>query len=163
MKKKLLNWWERARTVDKVFEDKSSGDMYVDRLVKEWKQHGKIIISIDFDSTISPYHTIDNQPDIDAAINLIKRVQGSAYNVIFTACHPDRFDEITYYCDKQGIRVDSINKNPISLPYGTSGKIYYNVNLCDRSGLKEAMNILETAYYIYRGWKQSEKPLTEIG
>ena len=45
---------------------------YIDRLVNEWQSHGKIIIGVDFDSTISPYHTLDNQEDIDRTIKLLK-------------------------------------------------------------------------------------------
>lgn len=37
---------------------------YVDRLYAEWTQHGKIVLSVDYDSTLFPYHTIDNQDDI---------------------------------------------------------------------------------------------------
>lgn len=141
----------------------TSDDIYVNRLVKEWIEHDRIILSIDFDSTISYWNTIENQEDIEKTIDLVRRVQGATYNVIFTACHSDRYNEIRFYCNKKGIRVDAINQNPIDLPYGKSGKIFYNWNLCDRSGLKEALIILETAYYMYRGHKQCEKVFLEMG
>lgn len=136
---------------------------YVERLVKEWKEHGRIVLSIDFDSTISYWPTIDNQDDIDKVIDLIKRVQAYTYNVIFTACAKDRFPEIEGYCKTIGVRVDAINQNPITLPYGNNGKIFYNLNICDRSGLNEALSILSTAYYIYRGFLENQKSLDEIG
>lgn len=130
--------------------------IYVDRLYREWKQHGKIVLSVDYDSTIFPYKTIENQPDIDRTIKLVKLAhETGAYVVIFTASDEQRHEEIIAYCSKIGIHVDSINKNPIDLPYGHNGKIYYNINLCDRSGLNEALDILESAMYMIRGEQHS--------
>ncbi len=135
---------------------------YVERLAKEWKQHGKIVISVDFDSTLYPYPTIDNKEDIERTIQLVQLAYATgAYITIFTASGPDRHEEIQNYCDKIKIPVNSINTNPIDLPYGKEGKIYYNINLCDRSGLKEALNILEEAMYIVRGDQASNLTIGE--
>lgn len=138
---------------------------YVERLVKEWIEHGRIVLAVDFDSTIRYWRTVDNSKDIERAINLIKVCQETGcYVVIHTACSKDRHDEIRDYCSKVGIRVDSINENPTQLPYGGNGsKIYYNHQLCDRSGFIEAMDILETALYQMRGILQSSKRLDDIG
>lgn len=125
---------------------------YTDRLIKEWRQHGKIIISVDFDSTLYPYPTIENKDDIERTIKLVQLAHATgAYIVIFTASASERFEEIQNYCDKIKVPVNAINANPIELPYGKDGKIYYNINLCDRSGLNEALNILEDAMYAIRG------------
>lgn len=133
-------------------EYKIENNIYVRRLFKEWKEHSKVIISIDFDDTLKPWKSLGNERDIKRVINLIKLIQNHTYNVIFTASDNDRHQEIRDYCKSIGIRVDSINKNPISLPYGNEGKIYYNINICDRSGIKEATEILESAWYNYRGY-----------
>lgn len=131
---------------------------YKERLFKEWLQHGKIIIAVDFDSTISPYHTIDNIEDIEKVIETIKNAKYTgAYITIFTACNPDRFDDIEKYCKEKGIELDSINQNPIDLPYGNHSKIYANVFLDDRAGLNEALETLNDAMYMYRGYVQSKK------
>ena len=136
---------------------------YIDRLFDEWVQHGKIIISVDYDSTLYPYHTIDNPNDITRTIELVKNCQQTGcFTVIFTASNQDRHEEIFAYCKTIGIHVDSINKNPITLPYGEQGKIYYNINLCNRSGLNEACMILEQALYKYRGYLQTLKPATDV-
>lgn len=133
---------------------------YTKRLVKEWQTHGKIVISVDFDSTLYPYPTIENHEDIERTIKLVQLAYVTgAYIVIFTASPPERHEEIQLYCDKIKVPVNSININPIDLPYGNHGKIYYNINLCDRSGLTEALQILEDAMYIIRGEKS--KKLTE--
>lgn len=140
-------------------------DKYVERLVREWNQHSKIIIAVDFDSTLSYWPTIHNPEDIAKTIELIKNCQQTGcYTVIHTACSKERYSEIIDYCSKNGINVDSINQNPFPLPYGNDGgKIFYNHQLCDRSGLQESMDILEKALYQRRGVIQSLKPLDEIG
>jgi len=127
-------------------------DKYTQRLINEWRQYGKIIISVDYDSTISYWPTIDNREDIDRAIRLLQIARETgAYITIFTASDIDKFEEIQTHCDKIKLPIDSINKNAIPLPYGNHGKIYYNINLCDRSGLTQALDMLETAIYVIRG------------
>lgn len=120
--------------------------IYAVRLLEEWEEHGKIIIGVDYDDTISPY-TFREPKDIErlnwviqAVINAQKK---GAYVVIFTASNPEKFEKILSYCSEKGIHVDSINKNPIPLPYGNHGKIYANIFLDDRAGLVEATAILE--------------------
>lgn len=135
---------------------------YVDRLVQEWRTHGKIIVSVDFDSTLYPYPTLDNQEDIERTIKLVQLAyETGAYIVIFTASAPDRHEEIQAYCEKIKVPINAINENPIALPYGNHGKIYYNINLCDRSGLKEALDTLEAAMYTIRGDKMSNQTIGE--
>lgn len=137
---------------------------YIDRLVNEWQTHGKVIIGVDFDSTISPYHTFDNQEDIDRTIKLLKDCQlVGCYTVIHTACNQDRYEEIMSYCDKIGIKVDSINQTPIELPYGNKGsKPYCNHFLDDRAALPAALDILEQAMVLTRSYKYSQVHRDEI-
>lgn len=129
---------------------------YVERLVREWKKERKIIISVDYDSTISYWPSIENQEDIERAIKLIQLAYAiGAYITIFTASDIEKFEEIQSHCEKIKIPVHSINSNPISLPYGNHGKIYYNINLCDRSGLREALDILDQAIDIMQEEKHN--------
>ena len=138
---------------------------YVDRLLDEWKSHGKIIISVDYDDTLSHWK-LNNEDDITRTVKVIKEATlTGAYIVIFTACDHARYPEIKNYCTEMGLLIDSINQNPIELPYGKEqgSKIYYNINLCDRSGLTQALDILEAAMYKYRGYLQNKKPAIEVG
>lgn len=121
-------------------------NIYTERLVKEWRTHGKIVLAVDFDSTLYPYHTIENQKDIDRTIQLVQLAHAiGAYVVIFTASEKERFPFIQEYCDSIKIPISSINENPIELPYGKNGKIFYNLNICDRSGITQALDILDEA------------------
>ena len=132
---------------------------YHKRLYEEWLQHGKVILAIDFDDTISPWKFKDAEDLIqfDKTINLLKVCkQTGAYLVIFTACNTDRYDEIKSYCTSKGLEIDSINQTPVDVPYGKNGKIYANVFLDDRAGLNETLEMLEDCVYKVRGYKQSQ-------
>jgi len=135
-------------------------EKYIDRLVKEWEQHGKIIIAADYDSTIAYWPTIENQEDIDRTVKLLQIAhETGAYIVIFTACKADRHLAIQNHCEELRLPISGINIQPVPLPYGNQNKIYANVFLDDRAGLSQALDILESAMYIIRG-KQASK-LTE--
>jgi hypothetical protein len=67
------------------------------------------------------------------------------------------------YAKSVGIRVDSINRNPIDIPYGNNSKIYANIFLDDRAGLEEAKEILRTCIYLQRSYVRSQVQLDDIG
>lgn len=137
-------------------------DKYTRRLVDEWNQHGKIIIAVDYDDTISPWRW--SKEDLQDTINLIKECSiVGAYIVIFTSCSPDRYGEIDRYCKENDIPVDTINQNPLSLPYGNDNKIYANIFLDDRAGLEGAKKMLRTALYLQRAQKFANSNYDEIG
>jgi hypothetical protein len=136
---------------------------YVDRLLNEWKQHGKIIIATDFDDTISTWRLQDSET-CNIVIEILKQAKYTgAYIVVFTACKEDRYDEIKNYCKSKGLEIDAINKNPIELPYGNHSKIYANIFLDDRAGLNESLLVLQTALFEYRGYLQNQIKLDDIG
>jgi len=128
---------------------------YVDRLESEWDLHGKIIIGVDYDDTISPWK-MDNF-DFDRVIKILKVAKETgAYIVIFTACSSDRDNEILAYCTSKGLEIDRINENPIDLQYGNTKKIYANIFIDDRGGILESLDILELAMYRVRGKRASK-------
>lgn len=132
---------------------------YKDRLYQEWKQHGKIIIGVDFDDTISPwkFKSTEDLEDLDKTIQILRVAQETgAYIVIFTACNPDRYKEIQDYCDSVKLHIDCINRTPFDLPYGKNGKIYANIFLDDRAGLDESIALLEETMYKIRGENASK-------
>ena len=137
---------------------------YVDRLLREWNLHGKIIIGVYFDNTLTPYPTFDNQEDIDRTIKVLKDCQNvGCYIVIHTCSHEDRYDEIKKYCESIGIKVDSINVTPINVPWGDTVKPYCNHFLDDRGALPAALDILEEAMYKQRAFNYSQVRRDEIG
>lgn len=138
---------------------------YQERLLNEWKQYGKIIIATDFDSTISPWETLDNKEDMEKVITTLKLCKEvGCYLVVFTACNNERFSEINNHCKNIGLNIDSINRNPIDLPYGNNTKIYANVFIDDRSlSLMESVDMLTEVAYRMRAYNYSKLKLDEIG
>jgi len=123
-------------------------NIYLDRLVNEWQKYGKIIAAIDYDDTVSPWGFSKEQIKETRIFEILQVAQQTgAYISCFTACNPDRHEEIRNLFKENGIHLDSINENPVDLPYGHHGKMYANIYLDDRAGLTEALSILENATY----------------
>lgn len=90
---------------------------YVLRLSKEWLEHDKIVIAVDYDSTIFPWHTIDNQEDMSKVITILKKAYNlGAYIIVNTCSNHDRYSEIKDYCKSINLPIDGINTNAIELP-----------------------------------------------
>jgi hypothetical protein len=128
---------------------------YVDRLTREWLQHKNIIIAVDFDDTISPWGLNTTQECNWVVEKLKVYQQQGAYITIFTACNTDRFEDISNFCNQNGLMITGINKNALDLPYGNHGKIYANVFLDDRAGLLESIEILDGALANIKGKKEN--------
>ena len=126
------------------------GNKYAERLVKEWLTHGKIVLACDFDDTLYPWG-FKNVEDVALMTKLVKVVhlaqEIGIYFTVWSACAPDRYNKISNWCENVNIHLDSINENPITLPYGNNRKMYYNWLLDDRAGLEQALDILEYACY----------------
>lgn len=113
----------------------------VDRLYKEYQQHGKLIVALDFDDTLFDFHS--KGYDYLDTISVIKRCQNLGfYIVLFTGVPKEKWDWQIKFCADLGINITSVNKNPINLPFGNDGKIYYNIFLDDRAGLGQAIEVL---------------------
>lgn len=118
----------------------------VDRLVKEWRQYGKLIIAYDFDDTVYDYHKRGST--YDNVLELLKRcAKAGAHFIVFTACHEGQYRKITDYLDSNDLPYDTINKNLDFIPF-TGRKVYYNILLDDRAGLESAYKALLEAVTI---------------
>lgn len=113
----------------------------VDRLYQEYKKHPKLIIACDHDDTLYDFH--NKGYDYSDTINVLRRCQEHGfYIVVFTGTPKEKWNDIFAYWDKLGINITGINKNPINLPFGNDGKIYFNVLLDDRGGLGQTIEVL---------------------
>lgn len=136
-------------------------DKYIQRLYQEWKQHGKVIIGVDFDDTLRPWKFKSEEDiiEIEKTIQILRIAhETGAYITIFTACNRDRYEEIQKYCEEIKLPIDTINITPFEIPegWGKNGKIYANIFIDDRAGIVEALNTLETAMYMVRGERASK-------
>ena len=116
-------------------------DTCVDRLLREYHIHKRLIVALDFDDTVFDYHgTGDHYTSV---LEIIRECQSLGfYIVLFTGSDKTQWSAQCEYLSKKGIVVDSINKNPITLPFGNYGKVYFNILLDDRSGLGQSIEIL---------------------
>lgn len=116
----------------------------VDRLFESYLKFGKLIIAVDFDSTLYDFYNEGSKHNM--VLDVIKQSYDDGhYIVVFTSSRVDRHDFIkNFIYEKRNVIVHSINKNPIDLPYGNDGsKIFYNILLDDRAGLLQSYNILK--------------------
>jgi predicted mannosyl-3-phosphoglycerate phosphatase (HAD superfamily) len=121
----------------------TSTSLCVERLLGQYAKTPRLILAVDWDETLFDFHRKGYA--FPRAINLIKRAQDLGfYIVIFTASKTERHAEIIQHCETLGITPDSINRNVIPSEYGNDGaKIFYNLLIDDRSGLGQALDILE--------------------
>jgi hypothetical protein len=128
--------------------------IFIERLFEEWKQHGNIIIGVDFDDTVSPWKFSQSMLDSFNIIQLLKECQQvGAYIICFTACDSNRYIDIKNKFEELGLDLSAINANAIDLPYGNNNKPYANIYLDDRAGLESALDILNKALWKYKGYK----------
>jgi len=117
------------------------------RLYNEYKKHPRLVIAVDFDDTVFDYHSGGEKHE--KVLQLLKDCKRhNFYLVVWTASDPSRFHEMRVFLSDRGIHIDSINENPIPLPFGNHKKIYYNILLDDRAGLSSAVDTLETLLFI---------------
>jgi hypothetical protein len=124
-------------------------DPYLDQLVAserlfaEYEQHKSLIVALDFDDTVFDFHK--KGYTYDTVLDLVRRAQAqNFYIVLFTGTHPDQWDSAVEYLRERGITINHINQNPIPLPFGNHGKMYYNILLDDKAGLGQAVAILDS-------------------
>ncbi len=118
------------------------------RLFTEWKKHGRLIVACDFDDTVFDFHNTkdgESKYSHEYVISLLQDCQAlNFYITIFTASAPARWNAIRVYMkEKCNIEITGVNVNPIPLPFGNNGKMYYNILLDDRAGLGQSVKVLE--------------------
>lgn len=123
-----------------------SDNNVVERLVREWKQYKNIVIAYDFDNTVYDYHGEGHT--YEDVIELLRNCKTyGATLVVFTANDEDKHPFIEDYLKRNNIPYDYINETPKHIPVKTKKKIYYNILLDDRAGLKSAYKTLSLALY----------------
>ena len=110
-----------------------------ERLLKEYKAYDSLVVAFDFDNTVYDFHQVGLDLK-DVIILLQKLKKAGCYLIVFTANEDEGF--VKSYCNEKKIPFDAINDNP---PFykSSSRKIYYNILLDDRAGLREAFDHLE--------------------
>lgn len=112
-------------------------DFFINRLVKEWLSHNRLIIACDLDDTIIPYNP-ELAESCAEMVQLVKACQEEGILfIINTARESYKLQQSRAQVESLGIRVDGVNEMPPDwiIPYGKAGKVYANIFLDDRGGL----------------------------
>lgn len=118
-------------------------DGCVSRLYKQWQKHPKLIVAVDFDSTISPLDTTEEDIDYSDTINVLKRAaKHNFFIVVYSCSNTERYTKIRDHFKKFNIEVAAINSNIIDLGFEPQVKIYYNILIDDKAGLAQSIEIL---------------------
>ena len=123
----------------------------IDRLVKEYKDYGNLIVAYDFDHTV--FDTDNTGASHEQVIELLKVCGDMGFTlIVFTCRGPEEYDKVKKFLNDNEIPYDYINEDAPSTTFEKSDKkIFYNIFLDDRVGLKSAYEILVGVIYKLRG------------
>lgn len=116
-----------------------STDRNVDRLLEQYKLHGKLIVAFDFDDTIFDYHKKGYA--YPKVVELLKLCNVMGFTLIMLSTKEDEEELGTNldYCKKIGLGDVWVNSGPI-MP--KARKPFFNIYLDDKAGLGQAYEIL---------------------
>lgn len=119
------------------------------RLISEYERYGSIIVAYDYDNTVYDYY--QKGDTFGHVVDLLRECYRMGFHlIVFTSCNDDRFPEIKEYLKANNIPFDSINETPDFIPF-KGRKVYYNILLDDRAGLRSAYEILWKVIYSIKG------------
>ncbi len=109
------------------------------RLFEEYRRYGSLVMAFDFDNTVFDFH--EKGHAYPQVTGLLKRLaEAGCYLICFTASENPAL--VRAYLTENQIPFHSINENPPFFTGPTSSKIYYNVLLDDRAGLRQVFDEL---------------------
>ncbi len=134
-------------------------NFFVNRLVTEWLKNGKIIIGCDLDDTIIPYNE-ELKEHCQKVVDLILECQKEGIIFLINTARSERqLETAKEQVEKLGIEVHGVNQmHPEwDKPYGMNGKIYANIFLDDRGGIKSTYWDLSEVLSIVKRERRNEK------
>ena len=134
-------------------------DFFVNRLVTEWLKNGKLIIGCDLDDTIIPYND-ELKEHCQKVVDLILECQKEGIIFLINTARSERqLETAKEQVEKLGIEVHGVNQmHPEwDKPYGMNGKIYANIFLDDRGGIKSTYWDLSEVLSIVKRERRNEK------
>ena len=109
-----------------------------DRLLAEYKQHGGLVVGVDFDGTLHDYHKVGDSHEM--VRQLVRDLKANNCKIVIWTAYKD-LDYVAEFCDTHSIPFDGINIEGIKLPW-ESKKPFFSVLLDDRAGLEHVYNDL---------------------
>ena len=128
----------------KIKPSETASDKYlitnncVERLLEEWDKYGKLIVAYDFDNTV-----YESNGDCSQVIELLRACKDlGCYMIVFTCRPAEEYHIVEEFLQSNDIPYDIINENCPDTNFKTSRKIFYNIFLDDRCGLRSAYETL---------------------
>lgn len=126
------------------------------KLIDDWRTYDRLVIGIDYDSTIFPYRSYEGKhcDDVCELVRELKEI--GCCNILFTANkYPD---QCIKWCEENNIPIDYCNENsPEALEYflregyeKPPRKVFFNVLLDNIAGLSQTYNELKTLVYLVK-------------
>jgi len=126
------------------------------KLIEDWQNYERLIIGIDYDSTLYPYREYEGE-HCDEVCQLVRDLKEiGCFNILWTANkYPEKCAE---WCEAKGITIDAVNENaPEALDYfmregyaEPPRKLFFNCLLDNIAGLSETFNHLRTLVYLVK-------------
>ena len=130
----------RSQLINELKDDALKDDFLYERLSDAYEEHDRLIIAYDIDDTVRPYKSKSCE-DVKALIRRAKRIL-KPYFIVFTA-NPHKEKNVAFL-EAEGLPYDAINENADFIGrYGDGLKVYYNLLLDDKAGLKESYDALD--------------------
>ena len=108
------------------------------KLLSQYKEHGSLVLGVDFDFTL--WDGIDKVYYTDIS-DIIIQAQTLNFKVCLWTANVKRLNRIQDKCAEHGLVFDYINESPIDLGENTV-KPHFNLLLDDTAGLGQALAVL---------------------
>ena len=114
----------------------------LNQLIKAYKQHGKIIVGVDFDDTVFPFNKDEENVNRCARVVELLKINRDIITIcLFSVADKQSLIYKEHIMDLYGIKPDYINESPI-VKWGVCNKPYFNIQLDDKAGLNEALETI---------------------
>lgn len=112
----------------------------LDRLVSVYKEHGTIIVGVDFDDTIFPYNDYTSKSECALLRRVLKSLKPHITICLYTVADEASLKYKVALMEEWGISPDYINESPLKMP---SIKPYFNILLDDKAGLEQTTKTMK--------------------
>lgn len=123
-----------------MFNKYTTTEARVEKLLAQYREHGSLIIGVDFDFTL--YNSVTKEYYIDISDLVLEAQTLNCKLCLWTANGTERVERIQDKCKEYGLVFDYINESPINLGEETV-KPHFNLLLDDVSGLQQSVEILQ--------------------
>ena len=115
----------------------------LEQLIKAHKNHGKIIVGVDFDDTVFPFNEGEaNKERCERVVNILKRVRPDIIICLFSVASKQSLIYKAHIMELYGIKPDYVNESPV-VKWGVCNKPYFNIQMDDKAGLNETILVME--------------------